>query len=103
MVNKFGDRKSGDQGPAGPPGKKGKDGVNYARWLPKKTLGWFRETEECSIYFDNKTDGFVTKTEQGVTKVVGLKNHSKENDVMCVTVGGWRLGESSCRRLRFRI
>ena len=76
MVDKFGGYRRGRPGPPGPPGK---NAIDFQFWLPKPMVKMFRESEDCTYFFDTATDGVI---EEGGK--AGLKDRYGKNHAVCI-------------------
>ena len=74
-MDKFGYIK-GRRGPRGPPGE---NALDFQSWLPKAMVKMFRESEQCTYYFDTETDGII---EDGGKHA--LKDRYGENHAVCI-------------------
>ena len=73
-INIFGNSRL--RGPAGPPGK---DAVEFYKWCPQAVVKMFRESEDCTYYFDTESDGV---TEEGGKHA--LKDRNGKNHAICI-------------------
>ena len=72
------------RGKRGPPGPRGKDAVELHTWCPDAVLRMFRETEQCTYYFNTAEDGiskdegqFALKDRFGKRNAICMQNFRK--------------------------
>ena len=76
------------RGKRGPPGPRGKDAVELHTWCPDAVLRMFRETEQCTYYFNTAEDGiskdegqFALKDRFGKRNAICMQNFRKPTKV----------------------
>ena len=76
------------RGKRGPPGPRGKDAVELHTWCPDAVLRMFRETEQCTYYFNTAEDGiskdegqFALKDQFGKRNAICMQNFRKPTKV----------------------
>ena len=84
MVDVFGSAsrhqgKQGRLGPVGPTGPPGKNATDVSLWCPSGVLEMFRRDEQCTFYFNTKTDGILYDKQ----KPIGLKDRYGNNNAIC--------------------
>ena len=76
MVDKFGGFR---RGRPGPPGPSGKNALDIGSWLPEGVVKMFRESEQCTYYFDTESDGILEED-----KKHSLKDRYGKNHAVCI-------------------
>ena len=67
------------KGRRGPPGPRGKDAVELYKWCPDAVLRMFRESEQCTFFFNTEEDGIVNNKGQ-----MELKDRFGKNNAICL-------------------
>ena len=69
------------RGKRGPPGPKGKDAIPLYSWCPDAMLQMFRQSENCTYYFNDANSGVMYNKKTGQQ---ALRDQFGNNHALCL-------------------